>query len=149
MLLLLDTGILGKVTHPTADANKPVVAWFRAALGRNIEFRVPEICDYELRRELLLNGFARSIGLLDGYCETLGFEPLTADIMRRAAGLWAQARKRGRPTADAKELDGDVILAAQAQTLTEVGHDVVVVTENIGHLGLFVDARTWEQIDSA
>ena len=31
--------------------------------------------------------------------------------MLRAAELWAQARRRGRPTADPKELDCDVILA--------------------------------------
>jgi hypothetical protein len=61
--------------------------------------------------------------------------------MLRAAALWAQARRRGRPTADPKELDCDVILAAQA---LEVG--AMVVTDNIGHLALFVEAKSWRDI---
>ena len=61
--------------------------------------------------------------------------------MLRAAELWAEARKRGQPTADPKVLDGDVILAAQA---LQVGG--IVVTDNIGHLSQFVDARRWSDI---
>jgi predicted nucleic acid-binding protein len=58
--------------------------------------------------------------------------------MRRAAQLWADARRQGKPTADPKELDGDVILAAQALSVNGV-----IITENIGHLTLFVEAKTW------
>ncbi|MFI5352420.1 MAG: type II toxin-antitoxin system VapC family toxin [Candidatus Binatales bacterium] len=61
--------------------------------------------------------------------------------MLRAAELWAQARNRGTPTADPKELDGDVILAAQAE---QVG--AIVVTDNVGHLARFVKARNWREI---
>ena len=68
--------------------------------------------------------------------------------MRRAAELWAAARKRGRPTADPAALDADVILAAQAQLLAELTGDVVVVaTDNARHLGQFVDARRWQEIE--
>jgi hypothetical protein len=38
-------------------------------------------------------------------------------------------------------LDGDVILAAQAQ---QVG--AMVATENVAHLGLFVEAKSWRAI---
>jgi hypothetical protein len=51
------------------------------------------------------------------------------------------ARKRGKPTADLKELDGDVILAAQALQV-----DAIVATENVGHLSLFVEAKHWKDI---
>ena len=37
--------------------------------------------------------------------------------LRLAAKLWAQARNAGMPTADPKELDCDVLIAAQALTL--------------------------------
>ena len=45
----------------------------------------------------------------------------------------------GKPTADPRELDGDVILAAQA---LQVGG--TVVTENPGHLALFVRIERWQ-----
>jgi predicted nucleic acid-binding protein len=61
--------------------------------------------------------------------------------MLKAAIIWAEARRRGQPTADPKELDCDVILAAQA---LQIG--AIVATENIGHLSLFVEARSWRDI---
>jgi len=66
--------------------------------------------------------------------------------MLKAAEFWAEARKRGRPTADGKALDGDVILAAQAESVTRGGDQGVVATTNVQHLGLFVEARLWTQI---
>ena len=61
--------------------------------------------------------------------------------MLKAAELWAEARRSGMPTADPKELDCDVILAAQA-----LGIDGIVATENIGHLSRFVAAKHWYDI---
>jgi len=61
--------------------------------------------------------------------------------MLKAAELWAVARRRGRPTADLKELDCDVILAAQA-----LEQEAVVATENVAHLSQFVTARHWKDI---
>jgi predicted nucleic acid-binding protein len=61
--------------------------------------------------------------------------------MLKAAELWADARKRGRPTADLNELDGDLILAAQALQV-----DAIVATENVGHLSLFVEAKHWKDM---
>ena len=61
--------------------------------------------------------------------------------MLKAAELWAQARNQGRPTADMKALDCDVILAAQALAVNGI-----VATENVGHLSLFVEAKDWREI---
>ena len=58
--------------------------------------------------------------------------------MRQAAALWAQAKQAGQLNADPRELNGDVILAAQA---LQIG--AIVVTENLGHLSLFVRAVDW------
>jgi predicted nucleic acid-binding protein len=61
--------------------------------------------------------------------------------MLKAAELWADARKQGRPTADLKELDCDVILAAQA-----IEANAIVATTNLGHLERYVTARDWRKI---
>jgi len=61
--------------------------------------------------------------------------------MLHAAELWAAARRRGRPTADLKALDCDVILAAQAME-----QEAVVATENVGHLSQFVTTCFWKDI---
>ena len=72
--------------------------------------------------------------------------PVTAETMLRAAELWADARRRGRPTAGPHELDCDVILAAQASLAVRPGESVVVATTNIGHLAQFIDARDWRSL---
>ena len=102
---------------------------------------VPEIADYEVRRELLRAGKTRGLARLDLIKNTLDYLPLTTAIMLTAAELWAHARNQGTPTAHPKALDCDVILAAQA--LAENG---IVATENVGHLSLFVEAKDWRDI---
>ena len=68
--------------------------------------------------------------------------------MIRAAELWAEARRHGRPTADPAALDADVIIASQVQLFAEAMREpVVVVTMNVRHLAQFVDARRWQEIE--
>ncbi|MEG4087888.1 hypothetical protein [Microcoleus sp. Pol12B4] len=59
---------------------------------------------------------------------------MTTEVMLLAAQLWAQARMRERPTAEANALDGDVILAAQAILEASEGNHVVIATTNAPHL---------------
>jgi 2-keto-4-pentenoate hydratase len=66
--------------------------------------------------------------------------------MLTAAQLWAESRQRETPTADARELDGDVILAAQAIQLQTKGYEVTIVTTNVGHLAQFVHASHWQDL---
>lgn len=69
-------------------------------------------------------------------------------MMVRAAVLWAEARNNHMPTADNKELDVDVILAAQAQ-LIAAGNKLTIATTNVGHLSRFADARVYTAIPPA
>ncbi|HEX5446052.1 MAG TPA: hypothetical protein VFW87_19655, partial [Pirellulales bacterium] len=64
--------------------------------------------------------------------------------MLRAAELWADARRRGKPTASDASLDADVILAAQAHGI--VGKDVVVASSNPKHLKRYIAADSWQNI---
>jgi predicted nucleic acid-binding protein len=105
---------------------------------------LPELADYEIRRELIrakkMNGLKR----LDTLKATMEYLPITTEAMLKAAELWAEARRRGSQTADDKALDGDVILAAQAVTLGEP--DVIVATTNVDHLSQFIAADAWPNI---
>lgn len=143
-VILLDSGPLGMVTHPRR--NVEVQAWLRGLLHKGAVVRVPEISDYEVRRELLRVGATTGIRRLDALAAVIGYVPITTAAMRRAAQFWADARRRGRPTADPKALDADVILAAQTALLRDEGHDAVVVTANVGHLSLFVPAFEWDEL---
>lgn len=137
--VILDSGPLGRIAHPRP--NREITEWLERLLGSGVVVIVPEIADYEVRRNLLLEGLTKSVARLDQLKEVLIYLPLTTHAMLRAAEMWAEARKNGMPTADDKELDGDVILAAQAEQVR-----AIVATENVGHLSRFVDARAWRDV---
>lgn len=136
------------MTHPRVEQNREAALWLRRLLAAGVPVYVPEISDYEVRRELLRAGRTRSVTRLDRLAEDLGYLPLTTGTIRLAARFWADARKQGRPTASDESLDADVILAAQAAILAEKeGVDgVVVATTNVGHLSRFVTAEAWREI---
>jgi len=148
--ILLDTGPLGQITHPKA---KPKIEKWLKSLRQNVTvLRVPEISDYELRRELIRAQKHKSIQRLDRlgkFC----FIPLTSQTMKLAAELWARARNRGQPTASNDSLDGDVILAAQAIEQLKLFERVTLMTINVGHLLQFqdegIEVADWVQIFGA
>ncbi|MDQ3303880.1 MAG: nuclease [Actinomycetota bacterium] len=116
--ILLDAGPLGLVTHPRVEQNREAALWLRGLLAAGVSVLVPEISDYEIRRELLRAGRTRGLSRLDSLAEDLGYLPLTTEALRLAARFWDDARNQGQPTASDESLDADVILAAQAATLT-------------------------------
>lgn len=99
-----------------------------------------------MRRELLRANKFRGIQRLDFLKDEVGYLPITTQVMLKAAEFWARTRRQGQPTADDKALDADVILAAQAATLSSEDVDVVIAMTNVGHLSRFVQARTCEEI---
>jgi len=137
--VMLDSGPLGRIAHPRP--NQEIMTWLMNLLKANVVVIIPEIADYEVRRSFLLAGLTKSIIRLNQLKQTLIYQPLSTEIMIKAAELWAEARKAGKPTADPQALDGDVILAAQALRV-----DAIVATENVGHLSLFVEAKHWKEI---
>ena len=141
-VVVLDTGPVGMITNPNASgANRECYQWMESLVSRGVQVWVPEIADYEVRRELLRANKTRGIARLDLLKNSIGYLPLSTPIMLKAAELWAQARRSGMPTADPKALDCDVILAAQALVVQGL-----VATENVGHLSRFVEARHLREI---
>lgn len=147
-LVLLDTVVLGVATNPKGTVNSPVLKWISRLMREGHQPFVPEIADYELRRELIRIGSKNAIERLNALGSAVGYIPLDTQTMRRAAELWAKSRAEGRPLAHDHALDGDVILSAQAQLLDDANprDDVIVATTNVEHLGRFVNANEWQKI---
>jgi predicted nucleic acid-binding protein len=143
--ILLDAGPLGLVTNPKRSPQSLACAqWLQAHIASGARVILPEISDYEVRRELLRAQKAKGIERLDALAGLLQYLPLSTAAIRQAAILWAKARQQGQPTAADKALDADVILAGQAIALE--APDVLIATTNVGHLSRFVPSELWENI---
>ena len=140
--IVLDSGPLGLVTNPRlTEQSTACLRWVQQSLAAGVRIIVPEIVDYEIRRELLRVERHAGLARLDVLVRQVDYLPITTSAMRLAAQLWARTRRQGRPTADSRALDGDVILAAQV--LTSEFPQAVVATANIRHIALFVPAAPW------
>jgi len=137
--IVLDSGPLGKIAHP--KKSKAAAEWFISMLKSDCVVFLPEIADYEVRRELIRAGKTSSVTRLDEIKQLLDYLPIDTPTMLKAANLWAEARMRGTPTADKHALDGDAILAAQAKLA-----GAVVATDNVGHLDQFVETKRWRDM---
>jgi predicted nucleic acid-binding protein len=150
MIVVLDSGPLGLLAHPNAihPQVKECNEWVLGLVNAERRVVIPEIVDYELRRELLRLGKSESISRLYELGAIFEYMPLTTPLIRRAASFWAEARRSGKPTASDAALDIDMILAAHAATLHDLFQDkVVVATTNVRHLRLFVDAEHWSTVE--
>ena len=149
MRILLDTSILGYLTHPNRTIRLPIAAWLddlRTAHRNNFEAFIPEVCDFELRRKLLHlqlkdAQLTEPLRRLDMLASMHTFLPVTREMWLRAARLWATARSQGFSVAPPEALSSDIILAAQALEL-----NAWVCTENKKHLSKFVTTKSMSEI---
>src|SRR5207249_3604130 len=134
-IIVLDSTPLGLASSPQGRIRGDVCrAWLDALRLAGVRVVVPEVADYEVRRELLHIGAHAGLKRLDTLESRLIYDPITTPIMRRAADLWADVRRRGLPTASNQALDADAILAAQAALIGVPGDTVTVATSNVAHL---------------
>jgi predicted nucleic acid-binding protein len=142
--VVLDATPLGILCHPRNPPHAMACRqWVDDLLGKGRRVIVPEIADYEVRRELIHRNSRIALSNLDQLAIRLEYCALTTVAMRLAAQLWADARSAGQPTAADPAIDADVILAAQALSVKTA---VVVATGNPGHLSRFVSAELWSNI---
>src|SRR4051794_15889964 len=99
-LVFLDSEPLGLASQargkPKADACR---AWLRALDATGVRILVPEIIDYEIRRELVRVGATAGLRRLDGLLTRYTLLSLDRPALLRAAELWALVRRAGLPTA--------------------------------------------------
>ncbi|MBW4505795.1 MAG: hypothetical protein KME64_04695 [Scytonematopsis contorta HA4267-MV1] len=83
-IVLLDSGLLGWVIH--SKSQKPDVIrchkWLRT-ISNNYKVFIPEITDYEVRRELIHQKLGDSLKRLDDLenVRGIGYLPITTEIM--------------------------------------------------------------------
>lgn len=154
MIICLDTGIIGILTSPS-DRQEVIDCrnWLYGLTARGAYFVSSDICDYEVRRSLILESFKhnkeQSIKDLNDLQQIVDFFPVTTEAMRLAAHLWATSRSQGQATADPKTLDADVIITAQCQIIQQEnpGQSLIIATTNVNHLSRFLDAQEWQNIN--
>jgi predicted nucleic acid-binding protein len=147
MIVLLDAGPLGMVTNPrSSPENEACKDWLAHLASRGFDIVIPEIADYEVRRELLRAGKDRGLARLDALKGMLGYAPITTPVMLKAAEFWAAARRMGRQSADDAALDADMILAAQAAAFNPNGNGLVIATTNVRRLAPLAPAHVWREV---
>lgn len=135
MIVFIDTGILGLLANPNkkgeaADCEQ----WLLGLLSKGVSVLTSDICDYEVRRNLILESFRKpninSVTSLNELKDLITFLPISNKVMIKAASLWAEARIQGVPTADDKSLDADIIICAQYKLLEQEypGRYIVIET---------------------
>lgn len=153
MIVFLDTGVLSLVSSPSDRQEvREIQQWLLQLLSRGVYVISSEICDYEVRRSLILEELigasSKGINNLDSLESLIDFFPVTQNVFKKAAQLWAQSRRQGLPTTDPKNIDADIIIAATYQIIQEeyLGQRLIVATNNIKHLSRFLEAKEWRQI---
>ena len=107
-ILVLDTGPAGKIAHPSISPD--IRQWLQGRAAAGDRFVLPEIVDYELRRNFLLEirrgrtSFARSLQRLDQLRSRMIFLPLNSEAMLKAAELWANLEAWANPQQTRKSL---------------------------------------------
>lgn len=142
MIVILDSGILDLLVTPI-DEELPkdekmlmeiyqCTEWFYRLLSRGAYIIVSDICDYEVRRELIRIR-SKSVLELDKLRSLIEFQEITFATLEKAAELWAEARFISQPNKIKENIDIDCILTAQWYLLKEKypGRQVIIATKNI------------------
>jgi tRNA(fMet)-specific endonuclease VapC len=103
---LLDTDILSEILK---GKNRHVLDEAGRYLGRHQRFSFSAITHYEIVRGFRANRAATALAKFLELAQSSDVVPVSIAILNRAADLWAEARRLGRPRNDA-----DLIIAATA-----------------------------------
>ena len=149
LTVFLDAGPLGLITNPKRTPDTiAATEWVIEMMSAGHRFIVPAIADYEVRRELIRAKKSKGLTSLNVWNSALPdrYLELSNSALHLGANLWAHARNSGTSTADPKELDCDVLIAAQAIDTGIHLTEFIVATVNVGHLALFVPCDLWMNI---
>ena len=147
-VVILDSGPVWYICGPKGrTATRDAQRWLSGLVRAGVRVILPEIIDYEVRRDLIRRRAVERLGLLDSLGVTIEYLPITTGAIRRAAEVWAVARQTGQPTAGDDTIDADMILIGQARSLQL--SDSIIATTNVRHLARFFPADIWSAISPA
>ncbi len=85
IVILLDAGPLGLITNPRASQEtRECNQWLESLALKEIQVKIPEIADFEVRRELLRADKFKGIERLNDLQKYLDYVPLTTQTMLKA-----------------------------------------------------------------
>lgn len=103
---LLDTDILSEVLR---GRNRDVSDAADAYLKVHGQFSVSAFTQYEIVRGFRLRKATAKLAAFEQLCQAMTIYPVTADVLDRAADLWADGATQGKP-----KMDADILIAATA-----------------------------------
>ena len=128
MILILDSNILAllvtNIYEKLSEDQKltteiyQCTEWFYRLLSKGVYIIASDICDYELRRELIRIK-SKSIQELDELRDLIEFQEVTFALLQKATEIWAEARAMSQSNKIKENIDVDCILAAQWCLLKE------------------------------
>lgn len=125
---LIDTDILSEILKGK-DAKVLAGAQQYLAVHQRLAFSTMTM--YEIMRGMLANQASRQLAGFLAITSTSDMLPVSVPVLKRAAGLWADARNNGHPRDDA-----DLIIAATALEAQRV-----LVTGNTSHFSWIAGLR--------
>lgn len=154
MIVFLDSGVIGLLSNPNKrDQVLACENWLYGLLAKGVYIVSSDICDYEVRRSLVLESMrferrSQPLAVLDELHEFVEFLPVTPQVLITASNIWAKSRLQGQAMANSMSIDVDAIICAHWELLKEEfpSRYVVVATTNVRHLSRFTEAFEWESI---
>ncbi|QDU88206.1 tRNA(fMet)-specific endonuclease VapC [Pirellulimonas nuda] len=117
---LLDTDTLSEVLKQKDQRVRSRVADY---LGQHAALTISAFTWFEVQRGLLEKHASRQIDRFATFVNHCDVKPVSHEVFHRAAVLWADARRSGRPRGDA-----DLLIAA-----TAMAHGLTLATSNTRH----------------
>lgn len=81
-----------------------------------------------------MNTRSKVINNLNKFKQRQEIIPIDSESLLKATELWAEIRKDGRPTADNRNIDCDVIMVAQSLKLRKKFEQIIILTIDVKDL---------------
>ena len=157
MIVILDSNILALLVTTLDEKlsedkkllteSKQCREWLYRLLSKGAYVIASDICDYELRRELIRIK-SKSVPKLDRLRDLIEFQEVTFAVLEKAAELWAEARDMSQSNKVKENIDIDCILAAHWCLLKDKypGRQVIIATKNIKDFQRVTECSIWKSI---